>query len=69
MTLRLEGTEEEFLENFNRCQAHFQYWLLMNSPFRIRFGDQVIYTTPLDGTFYYVLQHEGRYVILVVLLY
>lgn len=67
MTLRLEGTEEEFLENFNRCQAHFQYWLLMNSPFRIRFGDQVIYTTPLDGTFYYVLQHEGRCVILVVL--
>uniref|UniRef100_A0A0E0J812 rRNA N-glycosidase n=1 Tax=Oryza nivara TaxID=4536 RepID=A0A0E0J812_ORYNI len=67
VTLRLEGTEEEFLENFNRCQAHFQYWLLMNSPFRIRFGDQVIYTTPLDGTFYYVLQHEGRCVILVVL--
>ena len=55
------------MENFNICQAHLQYWILTNSPFHVRYGEQLVYTTPLDGTFYYVLEYKGQHVVLVVL--
>uniref|UniRef100_A0A0D9XXU0 rRNA N-glycosidase n=1 Tax=Leersia perrieri TaxID=77586 RepID=A0A0D9XXU0_9ORYZ len=66
-TLSLNGSQQEFMENFKRCQMHLWYWNLMNSQFHIRYGNQLVYTTPLDGTFYYVLEYEGRHVVLVIL--
>uniref|UniRef100_A0A0D3H1S9 Ubiquitin-like protease family profile domain-containing protein n=1 Tax=Oryza barthii TaxID=65489 RepID=A0A0D3H1S9_9ORYZ len=35
VTLYLDGTEHEFVENFIHCQGHYRFWLLWNSAFRI----------------------------------
>uniref|UniRef100_A0A0E0AX61 Ubiquitin-like protease family profile domain-containing protein n=1 Tax=Oryza glumipatula TaxID=40148 RepID=A0A0E0AX61_9ORYZ len=66
VTLYLDGTEHEFVENFIHCQGHYRFWLLWNSAVRVTYGRRMLYTTPVHGTFYYVLRYEAEYVVLVI---
>lgn len=66
VTLYLDGTEHEFVENFIHCQGHYRFWLLWNSAFRVTYSRMMLYTTPVHGTFYYVLRYEAEYVVLVI---
>jgi hypothetical protein len=67
VTLSLDGDDRTFIHNFWRCQAHLKYWLLCISGFITRYGNKLIYTTPLQGTFYYVIRYNNRYIVWVIM--
>jgi hypothetical protein len=52
-SLTLDDTKG--FERHLKCQWHLYYWMLYNSQFHIRYGNQHLFTTPICGTFYYVL--------------
>lgn len=57
---------EDFVIRYNLCQSHYRYWILCNSGVRVTYGNRLVYTTPLEWTFYYVLREEAEYVALVI---
>lgn len=66
VTLRLDGNNEEFAERYNSCQLYYRYWMFCNAAFRIQYGNRILYTTPENGTFYYVVRYEEHHVTLVI---
>ncbi|KAL6847222.1 hypothetical protein ACP4OV_023075 [Aristida adscensionis] len=50
VTLSLEGLDKEFTQNFVKSQAHLFYWNLFKSAFRVRHGNHLLYTTPMNET-------------------
>ncbi|KAK3136967.1 hypothetical protein QOZ80_5BG0445740 [Eleusine coracana subsp. coracana] len=43
------------------------YWIMCNAAYRVRYGDRIIFTTPLHGSFYYVLRYKGQYVVFLII--
>lgn len=65
-TLVFDGTEEEVHKNIRACQTYFRYWNFCRGAFRVRVGNRLVYTTPLSGTFYYVIRYKGRHLVFVI---
>ncbi|KAL6847100.1 hypothetical protein ACP4OV_022953 [Aristida adscensionis] len=66
VTLRISEDRVKFVDNYLKCQAHFNYWMAWNSKFRVRYGDRILYTTPIEGTFYYVLEYRGQRLVFII---
>jgi hypothetical protein len=63
VSLILDGAPEQYLRNYERSMSYFRYWMLCKAAVRVRIGNRLVYTTPIDGTFYFSLRYRGRYIV------
>lgn len=63
VSLILDGTVEQYLENYKRSLSYFRFWMLCKAAVRVRIGNRLVYTTPIDETFFFCMRYRGRYIV------